>query len=176
MAAPNEKEAVRNLQRYLRALYYFDDALSPLPVDGIFDAATEEAVRRFQRGEALPVTGRVDQSTWERLFARYTKEMEARRAPARIAHFPRVPSDYRVKTGEEQFLVRVIQHALQEIATDFTFPAAVPQSGLYDEDTANAVRVLQRMSGLPEDGEVDRATWEELARYYNHLYADYFPQ
>ena len=72
--------------------------------------------------------------------------------------------------------MRVIQHALQEIALDFTFPVAVPQSGKYDEDTANAVRVLQKASNLPEDGEVDRATWEELARYYNHLYADYFPQ
>ena len=171
-----EKAAVANLQRYLRTLHYFDDALSPLPVDGIFDRATEEAVRRFQEAEELPVTGRVDQEAWERLFARYEKEKAAQRAPARIAHFPRVPPDYRVAIGEEQFLVRVIQHALQEIALDFVFPSAVPQSGKYDEDTAGAVRVLQRASGLPEDGEVDRATWEALASYYNHLYADYFPQ
>ena len=176
MPAEIEKTAVANLQRYLRTLYYFDEALSPLPVDGVFDRATEEAVRRFQASEGLPVTGRVDQSTWERLFARYEAEKAFRRAPSRIAHFPRVPPDYRVVIGEEQFLVRVIQHALQEIALDFTFPAAVPQSGKYDEDTANAVRVLQKASGLPEDGEVDRATWEELARYYNHLYADYFEQ
>jgi peptidoglycan hydrolase-like protein with peptidoglycan-binding domain len=171
-----EKTAVANLQRYLRTLYYFDESLSPLPVDGLYDRATEEAVRRFQKAEGLPPTGRVEQNTWERLFERYEAQKAFRRAPARIAHFPRVPPDYRVKIGEEQFLVRVIQHALQEIALDFTFPAAVPQSGKYDEDTANAVRVLQRVSGLPEDGEVDRATWEELARYYNHLFADYFPQ
>ena len=176
MTSETEKTAVANLQRYLRTLYYFDDSLSPTPVDGIYDRATEEAVRRFQKTEELPVTGRVDQETWERLFARYEKEKAFHRAPARIAYFPRVPPDYRVRVGEEQFLVRVIQHALQEIAIDFTFPAAVPQSGRYDEDTANAVRVLQRVSGLPEDGEVDRATWEELARYYNYLYADYFPQ
>ena len=171
-----EKAAVANLQRYLRTLYYFDDTLSPTPVDGVFDRATEEAVRRFQKSEDLPVTGRVDQNTWETLFARYEKEKALRRAPSRIAHFPREPKDYRVIVGEEQFLVRVIQHALQEIALDFDFPAAVPQSGKYDEQTAAAVRVLQRVSGLPEDGEVDRATWEELAKYYNHLYADYFPQ
>ncbi len=171
-----EKTAVANLQRYLRTLYYFDDALSPLPVDGVYDRATEEAVRRFQKTEGLPVTGRVDQDTWEQLFARYEKEKSFRRAPARIAYFPRVPPDYRVVIGEEQFLVHVIQHALQEIALDFQFPAAVPQSGRYDEDTANAVRVLQRISGLPENGEVDRATWEALARYYKRLYADYFPQ
>lgn len=176
MATEIEKNAIANLQRYLRTLYYFDDAISPTPVDGIFDRATEEAVRRFQREEGLPVTGRVDQDTWERLFARYKAEKAFRRAPSRIAHFPRVPPDYRVRIGEEQFLVRVIQHALQEIALDFDFPATVPQSGRYDEDTANAVRVLQRITNLPEDGEVDRATWEELARYYNYLYADYFPQ
>lgn len=171
-----EKKAVANLQRYLRTLYYFDEALSPLPVDGIYDRATEEAVRHFQADERLPITGRVDFATWERLFARYETEKALHRAPARLGYFPRVPQDYRVRVGEEQFLVRVIQHALQEIALDLTFPTAVPQSGRYDEDTANAVRVLQRVSGLPEDGEVDRATWEELARYYNHLYADYFEQ
>ena len=66
-----EKTAVANLQRYLRTLYYFDDTLSPTPVDGVYDRATEEAVRRFQKTEELPVTGRVDQETWERLFARY---------------------------------------------------------------------------------------------------------
>ena len=176
MLSEIEKTAVANLQRYLRTLYYFDDALSPTPVDGVYDRATEEAVRRFQQAQGMPVTGRVDQTTWERLFDRYEKEKAFRRAPARIAYFPRVPPDYRVVIGEEQFLVRVIQHALQEIALDFTFPTAVPQSGRYDEDTANAVRVLQRVSGLPEDGEVNRATWEELARYYNHLYADYFEQ
>ena len=176
MPSEIEKSAVANLQRYLRTLYYFDDTLSPTPVDGIYDRATEEAVRRFQKNEELPVTGRVDQLTWETLFARYEKEKAFRRAPARIAYFPRVPPDYRVTMGEEQFLVRVIQHALQEIAIDFEFPSTVPQSGKYDEDTANAVRVLQRVSGLPEDGEVDRATWEELAHYYKYLYADYFPQ
>ena len=176
MPSEIEKSAVANLQRYLRTLYYFDDTLSPTPVDGVFDRATEEALRRFQESEGLPVTGRADLETFERLFARYKKEKAFRRAPARIAHFPRVPSGYRVRVGEEQFLVRVIQHALQEIAIDFTFPAAVPQSGRYDEDTASAVRVLQRVSGLPEDGEVDRATWEALAAYYNHLYADYFTQ
>ena len=58
MATEIEKNAVANLQRYLRTLYYFDDALSPTPVDGVFDRATEEAVRRFQREEGLPVTGR----------------------------------------------------------------------------------------------------------------------
>ena len=172
----NEKKAVENLQRYLRMLYYFDETLSPLPIDGIFDSATEEAVRRFQKSEELPVTGRVDQKTWEMLFARYEREQRLHRAPARIAYFPRVPPDYRVGVGEEQFLVRVIQNALQEISIDLEFPTAVPQSGRYDKETADAVRVLQKANGLPEDGEVDRATWEALARYYNHLYADYFPQ
>ena len=176
MATEIEKTAVANLQRYLRTLYYFDDALSPTPVDGVFDRATEEAVRRFQREEQLPVTGRVDQDTWERLFERYTKEKAFRRAPARIAYFPRVPNGYRVVVGDEQFLVRVIQNALQEIALDFDFPAAVPQSGRYDEDTANAVRVQQKVGNLPVNGEVDRATGEELVRYYNYLYADYFEQ
>ena len=71
MPSEIEKTAVANLQRYLRTLYYFDDTLSPTPVDGVFDRATEEAVRRFQSSDDLAATGRLDQITWERLFARY---------------------------------------------------------------------------------------------------------
>ncbi|MGM9321948.1 peptidoglycan-binding domain-containing protein [Deinococcus aquaticus] len=37
--------------------------------DGWFGPVTAEAVRAFQQASALPVTGRVDRATWDRLFA-----------------------------------------------------------------------------------------------------------
>ena len=53
-----EKTAIANLQRYLRTLYYFDDALSSLPVDGVFDRATEEAVPAVVAYEAVGIAYR----------------------------------------------------------------------------------------------------------------------
>ena len=69
MPHENERVAIANLQRYLRQLAYFDETLGEVPIDGIFDSATEEALRAFQEGAGLPPTGRADFVTWETLFA-----------------------------------------------------------------------------------------------------------
>jgi peptidoglycan hydrolase-like protein with peptidoglycan-binding domain/DNA-binding XRE family transcriptional regulator len=51
---------VEALQRVLRAAV----PSQALPIDGQFDAGTEEAVRRFQEVRRLPATGRADLDTW----------------------------------------------------------------------------------------------------------------
>lgn len=172
MARPNEREAVLQIQRFLRQLSYFDGEIPSVPIDGIFDAATDEAVRAFQQKGGLPVTGRVDPATWEALFAAYTASLEQRREPERIAHFPKIPESYTVEMGETQFLVSIIQNALQEFALVYDGIGEVPQSGVYDEPTAAAVRVVQQAHGLPETGGVDRATWNAIAEAYNRNLAD----
>ena len=172
----NQREAIRNLQRYLRQLAYFDETIGEVPIDGLFDKATEEGLRAFQRGEGLAPTGRADQETWERLFAAYKSSLAERQAPARIAQFPRLPERYTVEVGETQFLVRIIQNALQELAIIYDDLGEVPQSGFYDEDTAAAVRLFQKKHGLPQTGAVDLATWNALADAYNRNFDLYFRQ
>ncbi len=173
MANENEREAVRNLQRYLRTLSYFDERIPDVPIDGIYDSATENGVRAFQAAYGLPVTGRVDAATWERLFDRYLKERALRDAPARISHFPRLPENYTVELGEQQFLVQIIQHALSELDTVYDWGFEVPITGIYDETTAAAVRAFQEKNRLPATGGVDRTTWNALANAYNAQFAGY---
>ena len=172
MARENERQAITNLQRYLRHLSYFNEGVDPLPVDGIFDSATEAALRSFQSAAGLPQTGRADRVTWERLYAAYRASIAEKQAPARIAHFPQIPENYRVEVGDAQFLVSIIQHALQELAVVYEGLDDVPLSGAYDEQTAAAVRRFQAVYGLPEDGAVDRATWNALADAYNRSFSD----
>jgi peptidoglycan hydrolase-like protein with peptidoglycan-binding domain len=52
----------------------------------------------------------------------------------------------------------------------------VPQTGIYDALTAEAVRGFQQRHQLPETGEVDRATWDALANTYNRTFGGYFSQ
>ena len=40
-----------------------------VPVDGVFGASTEQAVKLFQEGLGLPVTGIVDKDTWDSIWA-----------------------------------------------------------------------------------------------------------
>ena len=44
-------------------------------------------------------------------------------------------------------------------------PQILP-SGVYDRETAEAVKAFQREFGLPETGEVDSATWDMLVKVY----------
>lgn len=173
MTIENERETIRNLQRYLRTLSYFDERIGRVPIDGTYDNATREAVSAFQAAYGLPVTGRVDARTWALLFESYQKERALRDAPARISHFPRLPENYTVELGEQQFLVQIIQHALSELDTVYGWGFGIPLSGIYDEPTAAAVRIFQQRNALPATGGVDRATWNALANAYNAQFADY---
>ena len=171
MARQNEREAVLQLQRFLRQLSYFDEEIGPVPLDGNFDTATREAVITFQRQAGLTPTGRVDLVTWERLFDAYTASLTERREPARFAYFPKIPENYTVELGETQFLVSIIQNALQELATVYDGIGQVPQTGVYDDSTATAVREFQRANGLTVTGGVDRTTWNALAEAYNRNFS-----
>src|SRR5699024_7991692 len=56
-------EEVRTLQYYLDIIAYFNPALQFIAINGIYDEATEQAVRSFQRFYGLPETGVVDEAT-----------------------------------------------------------------------------------------------------------------
>ncbi len=176
MQEENRRVAIRNLQRYLRAIAYFDNRIPKVGIDGIYGPETERAVRAFQGIAGLPLTGTVDQTTWEALYAYYLADQKKQDAPERISHFPRIPENYTLEVGEQQFLVSIIQNALQELAIDYDWPVEVPLTGTYDEATAAAVRVFQELNGLPATGGVDRATWNALANAYNRTFAGYFRQ
>ena len=176
MQEENRSVAIRNLQRYLRAISYFDTHIPPVGIDGFFGAETEQAVRAFQELVGLEANGRVNQQTWETLFDYYKEDQAKRSAPARISHFPRLPVGYTLELGEQQFLVSVVQHALQELSIDYDLPLEVPLSGVYDEPTAAAVRYFQEKNALPATGGVDLATWNALADAYNRTFAGYFEQ
>lgn len=55
------------VQAMLRELSVIYDGLPQLEINGIFDGDTEDAVKRFQELSLIPVTGRVDRLTWNRL-------------------------------------------------------------------------------------------------------------
>ena len=176
MERTNENEAIRNLQRYLRQLSYEDTRIPPVPVDGIYDTATEAALRAFQEVEGLPVTGVADLVTYERLFLRYEESRRRNSPPVPLAQFPRLSEGYALREGDESFLVRLVQYALGELELNYDGLVLVPQTGIYDPLTAEAVRGFQRRHRLPETGEVDRATWDALANTYNRTFGGYFSQ
>lgn len=171
MTEPRTKaDAVRNLQRYLRRLSHEDNLILPVPIDGIFASRTRDALMEFQRMAGLPVTGRADRQTWDTLFAQYSQLIRRQDRLLAADLFPRVPTDYVTTPGERGSFISFLQLLLGELTVIYdTLPLPII-TGIYDEETADAVRSFQTLHGLPVTGLVDRALWNRIIEEY-HQYA-----
>ncbi|MBQ9783259.1 MAG: peptidoglycan-binding protein [Clostridia bacterium] len=164
-----KRDAVRNLQRYLRRLSYEDNDILAVPVDGIFDTRTTEALIEFQKMMGFPQTGRADKATWDALFLEYSRLRREEDRQDFPEFFPKAPPNYVTTPGESGSFITLLQFLLGELTASYdTFPLVV-LSGVYDESTAAAVREFQRISLLPMTGQVNRNTWNRLAEEYNRL-------
>ncbi len=167
MPRRNEADAVRNLQRYLRQLSYEDDDYLPLPIDGIFDDATRDALVRFQQKNGLEASGVADRNTWDMLFARYLSSLNFFAPPREFSPFPRVPDGYVLNLGDRGFVVNSVQFLLDDASTIQDDIGPVEITGVFDEDTERAVAIFQAATELPVTGTVDKATWDMLVDTYN---------
>ncbi len=80
-----------------------------------------------------------------------------------------VPSSwpgYNLGIGASGEKVRQIQQQLNRIAQNFPAIPRVTVDGVYGSATAEAVRVFQKVFGLPASGIVDYPTWYEISDIY----------
>lgn len=68
----NRGDKIRHLQYMLSILSTFIPEVPPLTIDGIFGPATENAVKGAQQFLGLPVTGQVDDPTWEEIYDQFS--------------------------------------------------------------------------------------------------------
>lgn len=155
---------VQSLQHMLNHLARTTDGLLRLAETGIFDEATLEAVMIFQRDFGLPVTGIVDQLTWDAITDAYYLTLFHVGAPPLLHVFPGGTNT--VSELERAAEVRIIQAMLTELASLFTnFEQPLPD-GINSGATTRNLKRIQSLSGLPDSGILDRATWAILAALY----------
>lgn len=169
----NQRTAVRNLQTYLRQLSYHNSEISNPPVDGIFDTATQNSLKEFQKYYGLPVTGIADQYVWELLYAIYRGSRALNTGPQRMDVFPNYPQNSEYGIGAKGFPITAIQFILQELEAQYGNLLNTEITGTYDENTSQAVRNFQEQNQLKPTGTVDRTTWNTLVDQYNVLYTQF---
>lgn len=80
-----------------------------------------------------------------------------------------VPSSwpgYNLSVGASGDKVRQLQQQLNRIAQNYPAIPRLTVDGVYGQRTADAVRVFQRVFGLPQSGITDLPTWYEISRIY----------
>ena len=134
------------------------------PVDGIFGAQTEAAVRRFQEVFDLEPDGVVGKATWYalvRIYTAVTSLSELRSQGQRFYSIswattnPINRGDTGVKVEHLQYMLSVLSAYIPEIP-----PVTV--DGVFGSATENAVLAAQRRFGLPQTGVVNAETWDEI--------------
>ena len=148
--------AVRELQFYLYLLSAYESSIPAVGIDGSFGAATENAVRAYQRFAGLTVDGIVGRATWESLYGKAS----ALRSSGPVVTLKRLPYPGKPLTvGSEGSDVLYYTILLRRIAYYFESVEAPPLATVYTGETAAATRSAQALLGLPETGIVDAETW-----------------
>ena len=148
--------AVRELQFYLYLLSAYESSIPAVGIDGSFGAATENAVRAYQRFAGLTVDGIVGRATWKSLYGKAS----ALRSSGPVVTLKRLPYPGQPLTvGSEGSDVLYYTILLRRIAYYFESVEAPPLATGYTGETAAATRSAQALLGLPETGIADAETW-----------------
>ena len=148
--------AVRELQFYLYLMSAYEPSIPAVSIDGSFGAATEAAVRAYQRFAGLTVDGVVGRTTWSSLYGKAS----ALRSSGPVVTLKRLPYPGTPLTlGADSSAVLYYTILLRRIAYYYDSVENPPLSSVYTEETANATRSVQALLELPATGVADAETW-----------------
>ena len=148
--------AVRELQFYLYLMSAYETSIPTVSIDGSFGAATEAAVRAYQRFAGLSVDGVVGRTTWSSLYGKAS----ALRSSGPVVTLKRLPYPGTPLTlGTDSSAVLYYTILLRRIAYYYDSVESPPLSSVYTEETANATRSVQALLELPATGVADAETW-----------------
>ncbi len=166
-------EGVRVIQYFLSVLSAFNNFIPPVSIDGTFGPATENSVRSFQLNNGLPVTGIVDEATWNSMYSAVKGVVESLGIDFNVslAGYEKYPGT-ELSTGSRGPSVETLQDYLNVIALSYRGISFVPPTGVYAEQTTRSVTEFQRRFGLPETGVVNEETWNSIGRVYSDLIAE----
>lgn len=152
------RQHIKDLQRMLYGISFFDERIPVVYPDGIYGRETAFAVRAFQHTNGLRPTGEANSATWEKLRDEY-KDKIAKSANPLHAY----PSNtINIGLNDEGLAVYIIQVLLKLLNVSFDNLSDVEVTGRYDAATEKAVRAFQRRSGQPQTGKTDIDTWNLL--------------
>ena len=162
----NKASDVREAQRYLRTISKYNANIPMTVADGTYSDDTRDAVAAFQRERGLPETGELDPKTWDELYKLYKEAALFFSELESIS--PRAVGETPLTIGSAGYPVYIIQVMLNTISQFYDNLKGASINGIYDNETADEIRRIQTIAGLPETGKLNRATWNALARIYNY--------
>ena len=158
---------VRILQKQLSRIAKDYPSFGKPTVNGTFDEATENSVKKFQKQFSLTADGIVGRATWNKIsyiyvsvkdLAELTSEGETAEGTQSAGGWPGTV----LRRGATGSRVEQVQFWLSDLAQFDSSLVSVTVDGSYGAATERAVRAFQQKQGLTADGAVGQATWNAL--------------
>ena len=147
-------------------------AIPKIPVvDGIFGSRTEASVRAFQEIFDLNPDGIVGPATWYSLVRLYTAVTNLSELRSQGQQFYSIGWEYpnSYYEGDTGNSIRFLQYMLSVLSAYINDIPRVEVDGIFGPATREAVLAAQRWFGLPQTGNVDAATWDEIYDQYSGI-------
>ena len=169
------EQPVRSLQTMLRVLSK-DDRRQPTVVpDGIYGPSTMNAVTAFQRRYGIPVTGIVNQATWDAIVDQY--ELALTRIGKAESIEILLDANQVFRYGDSNPYVYLLQSMLTQLSNDHSKIPPPGHSGIMDRATIASLSAFQQLSDLDVTGDFDKITWKHLVHQFtlnaNHHAAEH---
>ncbi len=159
---------VQAVQYFLNVLSAYYNSIPSVDISGVLDTHTRSAIMEFQKVFNLPITGIVDEQTWNSMSNAVIGILETL-PPSAIALPALIWPGITYQVGSEGPGVYLIQQYLAYIASVLAgIPPAEPD-GIYGPETEQAVRGFQEYFGIDVTGVVDRYTWNRIVLIYRNL-------
>ena len=141
------------------------------PVNGIFDAETQQAVKAFQSIFNLTPDGIVGPATWYQITSVYNAVLRLAELNAVGVSLQDVSRDFPevLKEGMQGSSIQLLQFYLSALAA---FNKTIPNikiDGFFGPKTKETVIAFQKLVGLYPDGIVGAQTWDALISAYENI-------
>lgn len=158
------EEEIRQIQKMLREISFFDERIERIISDGIYGEQTESSVKSFQRNNNLYETGVVDNDTWDKITEEYNRiqRENKRQVPLVIVDEGAVP----IEVGDAALSLFVIQAMMHALSFELPNLDSVAITGVYDGATQKAAERIMIISGLEPKAELDREFINSLSELY----------
>lgn len=166
--ALKERNFIIQIQRILRDLNFYSTQNGKIPINGIYDESTRDAVRDFQKRYGIKETGIVDSETWTVLNTVWELRSESEALARAVYILPRFEK-YEILPFTKDNVLYIIQHMLEVISTDYESFEEIELNGVYDTKTQNAIKDFQRRNLLDDTGIIDAITFNRLADAYERV-------
>ena len=155
----DKEEAIKEVQEYL--FFLSDkkyDTIKRIPIDGVFDKETEEAVIEFQLANSIEPTGIVDYETFTLLEREYSIAYENFSEKDYIIGDSQLP----LSENDQNEDVRALHTMINELRKTYHQIESVGTGAFYSSRTGDTIESIRKLFLFPPSRALDKALYTRI--------------